>query len=116
MSLTTPVDRWCLHRRTNLDDLGSRLAPSHPTLTILLLLTIAVAQSPRPASPALATFISVTMCEVVGGPKVKRWQVLSGGFLVGRQNTHELLGYDVGNETGCCCYCVEPNPFDITAR
>ena len=48
MSLTTTVDRWCLHRRINLDDLGSRLAPSHPTITILLLLTIAVAQSPRP--------------------------------------------------------------------
>ena len=48
LSLTTTVDRWCLHRRINLDDLGSRLAPSHPTITILLLLTIAVAQSPRP--------------------------------------------------------------------
>ena len=53
---------------------------------------------------ALATSISVTRGEAVGGPQAKRGEVLSGvmgSLLVGKSTMN--LRYDVGVETGCCC-------------
>ena len=48
----------------------------------------------------------VTRGEAVGGPHAKRGEVVSGvvgSLLVGESTMN--LRCDVGDETGCCCYC-----------